>query len=91
MIPTSADRVLNWLGVLAAMVYLATFLSLSYALYAATRGASFIDSAVLAYPRALAACVLLFICCVSIEAVKAAHKKVRGEDKAVAVHSFVHR
>lgn len=62
MAATVIERVSNFKAVLAAMVYLATFLAMSYGIYSLARGGSFLDSFALAFPRAFAGCALLFAC-----------------------------
>jgi hypothetical protein len=90
MITTSSEGVPDWKAVLAAMVYLATFLALSYGVYAFARGASFLGSFAMAYPRAFAACVLLFVCSAAFEALTASVTKLRTDRKRVTAQ-YVHR
>jgi hypothetical protein len=71
MIATNVDRISARQGVLAAMVYLATFLSLGYGLYAIAVGAAFLESVAIAYPFAFAASALLFVCCALVERFRA--------------------
>jgi hypothetical protein len=87
----SLERVSDWKAVLAAMLYLATSLAVIYGGYALVRGGSFVEAFGVAYPIALAACVLLFACSVTFEALKTALKKTHDRAKRVDVHSLVHR
>jgi len=91
MTTTSRDRVLNWASILAALLYLATFLAMAYALYGLSEGSSFIESFVSAYPRTFVAGILLFAGCLIIGSLAAALKKLRGHDGRIALHSFGHR
>jgi hypothetical protein len=91
MTDPSLEKVATWMSVLAAMLYLATFASISYGIYGLAAGGSFPEFFAIAYPRAFAACVVLFVCCAAFESAKTALKKVRGESKRLAMHSYVHR
>ena len=91
MTDSSVEKVASWTSVLAAMLYLATFVSVSYALYGLAIGNSFLEFFASAYPRAFAACVVLFVCCAAFETGKTALRRMRGESKPLAVHSLVHR
>ena len=84
MVATSRERISNLAGVLAAMLYLATFLSGSYGVYALTQGASFFESFTFAFPPAFTACVLLFLFSAAFEAVQAVLNKTTGDAKHVA-------
>ena len=91
MTTTGAARFSNALGLLAATLYLATFLVFAYGVYQFTRGEPFLDSIAAAYPLALACSLVLFLCCAIVEALKATVKRVRNEGKHASVHSLAHR
>jgi hypothetical protein len=91
MATTSVHKVSEWKAVLAATLYLATFLALGYGLYAVARGASFLESFALAYPHAFAACLLFFACSTAFEILKTTLKKSPAEAKRVTVHSYIPR
>ena len=86
----SLARVSNWKAVAAAMLYLATSLAVIYGGFALVRGASFFESLVVAYPFALAACGVLFICSAAFETLQTAFEKGRGHAKRPVIHSYVH-
>jgi hypothetical protein len=81
------ERSSNWKDILAAMVFLSTFLGVSYGVYSFMQGASFLKSLALGYPIAFAACALFVAACAGIEALK----KLRSESKRIVVHTYVHR
>ena len=89
MIPTSFQRVSNWMSVLAAMLYLATFLSGSYGLYALTQGASFLQSFLFAFPPAFTACAFLFLFSAAFEALYDVLTKAADRSKRVT-QTYVH-
>lgn len=72
---TSLAKALDLKAVLAAMAYLATFLAISYGLYASTQGGAFLEAIALAYPIAFIACALLFAGAIAFEARNASLKK----------------
>lgn len=90
MAPANLERVSEWKSVTAAVLYLATFLATAFGLYALTRGASFIESFAIAYPIALVACGLLFLCSAVVESI-ANLAKARTATKRVTLQSLVHR
>lgn len=89
MAATNRDEGLNWKAIVAAMLYFTSFFAVCYALYGLTNEAPFFDSLVFAFPRVLAACVLMFACCVVLEAYRASLKrsadKVRTAPKRLAL------
>ena len=88
MVATNRDEGLNWKAIVAAMVYFATFFALCYALYGLTNDAPFFESLIFAFPRVLLACMLIFACCVGLEAYRASLKraeKVRTAPKQLAL------
>lgn len=87
----SLARAFDWKAVLAAMVYLATFLAITYGLYSVARGGSFIDSLALAFPVAFAACFLFFASASAYEALNASLRKTRDEAKRLTIPSYIHR
>jgi TRAP-type C4-dicarboxylate transport system permease small subunit len=91
MMTTSRERVSNWASILAALLYLATFLAFAYALYGLSKGGSFIESFASAYPRTFVAGIVLFAGSLIIGSLVAALKKLRGHDGRIALHSFGHR
>jgi hypothetical protein len=90
MVATSREDVSSWIAIVAAMVYLATFLALCFGIYSLAVEKSFLDAFVFAYPRAMGACALLFVCSIAIEACQSAPgvpvTKTR-EAKRLALHS----
>ena len=91
MTTPGAARLSNALGLLAAMLYFATFLAVIYGVYQFTRMGLFLDATATAYPFALACSVVLFLACAAIEGFQANLKKMRSADKHASVHSLVHR
>lgn len=86
MSATRAERLSNWLGLLAAMVYLATFLAVVYGCYALARGGSFLDGIATAYPLTFAFTALLFASCAMLEMFRANLKRPRSEHKPAPAH-----
>ena len=60
-------EVLNRLAIIAAIVYLATFLTLVYGGVAALRDQSFFEAVLFAFPRALVVGAALYLCSVVCE------------------------
>jgi len=90
MIGTSVDKVASWQSVLAAMIYLATFLAAGYGVYAFATGAAFFESIAIAYPLAFAASVVLFASCAAVERMRSAPQASarRRSPRRAAVYFF---
>jgi hypothetical protein len=91
MVATSLERVSDWKAVLAAMAYLATFLSAVYGCFSLGFGAAFFKSFAVALPFAFAISGLLFACLVAFEAVRAVLKKSPVQAKRISIQTYVHR
>ena len=90
MDPTYVEPVSNWKSVLAAMLYLTTFVAVSYASYSLLRGSSFIDSLIFGLPRALLLSLALYAASVAFEAIHRAVKGQRSRAKSVPLQTFAH-
>jgi hypothetical protein len=91
MIATSSGNVSNGRAVLAAIMYLATFLAFGYGIYSAASGASFFESLAVACLPALAAGVLWFVGCAAFERLRSSLKQLRREAKRASGRSYVHQ
>jgi len=94
MIATSVERVTGWQSVLAAMLYLSTFLAVGRGIYSLARDGDFLVPFASAFALTLAASLLLFACSSAVEAMitGALKKRMRNADpeKRVVVHSLIH-
>jgi hypothetical protein len=81
MVASTREDVSGRKAIVAAMLYLATFIAICCSVYSLVGNGSFVESFVFAYPRALGACALVFVCYVTLKACQAVVNRIRSEAK----------